>query len=163
MKNRLHVSTRFLKKLLNLAKINAWLLSIMSVISSRTKSIFEALSTNDELNHVYSEKEIGSMPISIISSDNIYNPNNSEHICDATLAHEEIIEIEQTILLSSNDSNPYDSGRNDTFIDIDIYYNIYYCTIFRVYILLKKYIVRKNTIFQLKEYFVRLYRPDRTD
>ncbi|CAH1960862.1 unnamed protein product [Acanthoscelides obtectus] len=53
---------------------------IMSMVSSRTKRILAALSQNDESNNVYFEEEIGSMPISIISSDNIFDLDNSEKI-----------------------------------------------------------------------------------
>ncbi|CAH1960863.1 unnamed protein product [Acanthoscelides obtectus] len=52
----------------------------MSMVSSRTKRILAALSQNDESNNVYFEEEIGSMPISIISSDNIFDLDNSEKI-----------------------------------------------------------------------------------
>ncbi|CAH1984010.1 unnamed protein product [Acanthoscelides obtectus] len=57
----------------------------MSMVSSRTKRILAALSQNDESNNVYSEEEIGSMPISIISSDNIFDLDNSENILKTTL------------------------------------------------------------------------------
>ncbi|CAH1998921.1 unnamed protein product [Acanthoscelides obtectus] len=46
---------------------------ILSMVSSRTKRILAALSQNDESNNVYSEEEIWSMPISILSSDNIFD------------------------------------------------------------------------------------------
>ncbi|CAH2016164.1 unnamed protein product [Acanthoscelides obtectus] len=52
----------------------------MSMVSSRTKRILAAHSQNDESNNVYSEEEIGSMPIAIISSDNIFDLVNSENI-----------------------------------------------------------------------------------
>ncbi|CAH2004187.1 unnamed protein product [Acanthoscelides obtectus] len=52
----------------------------MSMVSSRTKRILAALIENDESNNVYSEEEIGSMPISIISSDNIFDLDDSENI-----------------------------------------------------------------------------------
>ncbi|CAH1980451.1 unnamed protein product [Acanthoscelides obtectus] len=58
---------------------------IMSMVSSRTKRILAALSQNDESNNVYSEEEIWSMPISIISSDNIFDLDNSENILKTTL------------------------------------------------------------------------------
>lgn len=67
---------------------------IMSVISSRTKRIFAALSQNDESNNVYSEQEIRSMPISIISSGNIFDLHNSENIKETTFVNEDVIEIE---------------------------------------------------------------------
>ncbi|CAH1974341.1 unnamed protein product [Acanthoscelides obtectus] len=57
----------------------------MSMVSSRTKRILAALSQNDESNNVYSEEEIGSMPIAIISSDNIFDLDNSENILKTTL------------------------------------------------------------------------------
>ncbi|CAH2008298.1 unnamed protein product [Acanthoscelides obtectus] len=53
---------------------------IMSLISSRTKRILAAFSQNDESNNVYFEEEIGSVPISIISSENIFDLVNSENI-----------------------------------------------------------------------------------
>ncbi|CAH2008299.1 unnamed protein product [Acanthoscelides obtectus] len=52
----------------------------MSLISSRTKRILAAFSQNDESNNVYFEEEIGSVPISIISSENIFDLVNSENI-----------------------------------------------------------------------------------
>ncbi|CAH1980930.1 unnamed protein product [Acanthoscelides obtectus] len=58
---------------------------IMSIVISRTKRILAALSQNDESNNVYSEEEIGPMPISIISSDNIFDLDNSENILKTTL------------------------------------------------------------------------------
>ncbi|CAH2007352.1 unnamed protein product [Acanthoscelides obtectus] len=58
---------------------------IMSMVSSRTKRILAVLSQNDESNNVYSEEEIRSMPISIISSDNIFDLDNSEIILKTTL------------------------------------------------------------------------------
>ncbi|CAH2007353.1 unnamed protein product [Acanthoscelides obtectus] len=57
----------------------------MSMVSSRTKRILAVLSQNDESNNVYSEEEIRSMPISIISSDNIFDLDNSEIILKTTL------------------------------------------------------------------------------
>ncbi|CAH1989018.1 unnamed protein product [Acanthoscelides obtectus] len=57
---------------------------IMTMVSARTKRILAALSQNDESN-VYCEEEIGSMPISIISSDNIFDLDNSENILKTTL------------------------------------------------------------------------------
>ncbi|CAH2010027.1 unnamed protein product [Acanthoscelides obtectus] len=57
----------------------------MSIVSSRTRRILAALSQNDESNNVYSEEEIGPMPISIISSDNIFDLDNSENILKTTL------------------------------------------------------------------------------
>ncbi|CAH1989019.1 unnamed protein product [Acanthoscelides obtectus] len=56
----------------------------MTMVSARTKRILAALSQNDESN-VYCEEEIGSMPISIISSDNIFDLDNSENILKTTL------------------------------------------------------------------------------
>ncbi|CAH1985480.1 unnamed protein product [Acanthoscelides obtectus] len=79
---------------------------IMSMVSSRTRRILAALSQNDESNNVYFEEEIGSMPISIISSDNIFDLDNSENILKTTLVNEDLIEIDQSILLSSNNSSP---------------------------------------------------------
>ncbi|CAH2007452.1 unnamed protein product [Acanthoscelides obtectus] len=57
----------------------------MSMVSSRTKRILAALSQHDESNNVYCEEEIWSMPISIISSDNIFDLDNSENILKITL------------------------------------------------------------------------------
>ncbi|CAH1999334.1 unnamed protein product [Acanthoscelides obtectus] len=56
----------------------------MYMVSSGTKRILAALSQNDESN-VYFEEEIGPMPISIISSDNIFDLDNSENILKTTL------------------------------------------------------------------------------
>ncbi|CAH2009265.1 unnamed protein product [Acanthoscelides obtectus] len=48
------------------------------------KRILAALCQNDESNNVYFVEEIGSMPISIISSDNIFDLDNSENILKTT-------------------------------------------------------------------------------
>ncbi|CAH2012370.1 unnamed protein product [Acanthoscelides obtectus] len=53
----------------------------MSMVSSRTTRILAALSQNDESNNVYFEEE----SISIISSDNIFDLDNSENILKTTL------------------------------------------------------------------------------
>uniref|UniRef100_A0A6P7FS28 Uncharacterized protein LOC114333425 n=1 Tax=Diabrotica virgifera virgifera TaxID=50390 RepID=A0A6P7FS28_DIAVI len=85
---------------------------IMSMLNSRTKRILAAVNQNDEWNNVYSEKEIGSMPISIISCDNLHNSENI--IIETNLVNEDVIQIDQSVLLSSNNSSPYEKDRHHT-------------------------------------------------
>lgn len=87
----------------------------MSMVSSRTKRILAALRQDEESNNVYSEEEIGSMPISIISSDNIvFDLHDSENIIESTLVNEGVIEIDQSVLLSSNNTSPHGNDCNHT-------------------------------------------------